>query len=695
MELNFVCSKCKKSGKIDAQELMALGKVLCKKCRETEEIDNLIVNPETLVENKDNSAKDTSNTSSTPLSNNPIDPTLNIEQERAACYDGTADGILLLAGAGCGKTKTLAARSLFLTQEKKIAPHHIALLTFTRKAAKEIKERINLSSDNAGNYMFIGTFHRFCLNLMHKYAHNFPFEPKRLIDEDDKLKIIRKLREDKIKADKFAKEDIPIASKLSHIISYTSNTQITITDYFNRYNNDDYSIEQIEEVINEYLKYKEENNLMDFDDILHLTAQNLKENPEFAVKISKVYNYILVDEMQDTSPVQWSILESLYPSSKLFCVGDDAQSIYSFRGADFASVHNFCDKLPNSVILKLTENYRSNQEILDLSNILLDDSPLKYNKHLHAHKGSIGYGPTMKTCFDDKDEAKYICNAIKKELKAGTSHEEIMVLFRSLFNARELEMTLRREQIKYRLIGGLSFMQSSHIKDIVGAFEALLLPPYNIGLIRFLSLHPKIGEKTCEKIIAKIPPFTTHEEYIKNLIDVLPEKLDNLKKFLAKLNLQSDTHTILTKLVNYFDNNKLLANNYENDVERRKDLEYLLKSSQNTTSAKDFLESYKLEPDEDSKENNEPKITLITVHSAKGTEADVCFLLHAQSGSFPHIMAENDDEIEEERRILYVAITRARKRLYLSRTADGDSGFINFEMETMLDKNNKLALKRK
>ena len=133
----------------------------------------------------------------------------------------------------------------------------------------------------------------------------------------------------------------------------------------------------------------------------------------------------------------------------------------------------------------------------------------------------------------------------------------------------------------------------------------------------------------------------------------------------------------------------------ENDVERRKDLEYLLKSAQNTTSAKDFLESYKLEPDEDSKENNEPKITLITVHSAKGTEADVCFLLHAQSGSFPHIMAENDDEIEEERRILYVAITRARKRLYLSRTADGDSGFINFEMETMLDKNNKLALRSK
>jgi DNA helicase-2/ATP-dependent DNA helicase PcrA len=695
MELHFVCSKCKKKGTIDANELMALGKVLCKKCREEENLDNLIVHPETLTTTQDNSSSPTQPIPEKLTSNNPIDPTLNVEQARAACYDGNADGILLLAGAGCGKTKTLAARSCFLTQVKKVTPYNIALLTFTRKAAKEIKERINLYSQNAGNYMFIGTFHRFCLNLMHKYAHNFPFESKRLIDEDDKLKILRKIREDKIKGDEFAKEEIPVASKLSHIVSYTSNTLITLTEYFERYPNNDYSYERIEEVLNEYKKHKDEYNLMDFDDILSLTAQNLKENPEFAVKISHTYTHILVDEMQDTSPVQWSILESLYPSSKLFCVGDDAQSIYSFRGADFASVHNFCDKLPNSVILKLTENYRSNQEILDLSNLLLDASPLEYKKDLHAHKGPAGFGPTMKTCYDEQEEAKYICNAIKQELKAGTSPDEIMVLFRSLYNARELEITLRREHINYRLIGGQSFMQASHIKDIVGAFEALFNPPYELGLIRFLCLHPKIGEKTCEKLIAKLPPFNDHQEYIQNLIDILPDKLSGLKKFLSTLTITGDSHTLLSKLFDYFEKAKLIELNYENDTDRKKDLDYLLKSAQNTPAIKDFLESYKLDPNENIEEDNDPIITLITVHSAKGTEADVCFIIRAHNGSFPHTMASTIEEVEEERRILYVAMTRARKRLYLSRCTDMDSGFITFQMETILDKNNKLALKRK
>jgi DNA helicase-2/ATP-dependent DNA helicase PcrA len=526
---------------------------------------------------------------------------------------------------------------------------------------------------------------------MHKYAHYFPFESKRLIDEDDKLKILRKMRDEKLSSDKFiTKDEIPVPSQLSHIVSYISNTQIDLAEYFNRYPNDDYVFEYTKEVLDLYNKNKEEYNLMDFDDILSLTAKTLKENPEFAVKISKVYTHILVDEMQDTSPVQWSILKTLYPASKLFCVGDDAQSIYSFRGADFASIHNFCTKLPNSVVLKLTENYRSNQEILDISNILLDDSPLKYKKHLRAHKGVAGYGPTLQSFNDDQEEASYVCKCIKKELKAGTNPEEIMVLFRSLYNARELEMTLRREHINYRLIGGLSFMQASHIKDIVGAFEALYVPPYEIGLTRFLCLHPKIGEKTCEKLLAKLPPFTTQEEYLKNLIDILPDKLCNLKKFLSTTEYVGDSHTLLTRLFKYFEQEKLLELNYENDAERKKDLDYLLKSAQNTPGVKDFLEGYKLDPNENIDDTDEPIITLITVHSAKGTEADVCFIIHLQDGSFPHSRAdENEEQIEEERRILYVAMTRARKRLYLSQIYD--SSFLSSQIEDILEDNNKKA----
>ncbi len=666
MELIYICKACGRENKIDAEELLASKELICPQCRHK---SSLTASEETPKR---------------------WDASLNPEQERAACYHDSAKAVLVLAGAGCGKTKTLIARALYLHREMHVPAERIALLTFTRKAAKEISERLNSEVAGMGERMFVGTFHRFCLDLMRHHSGYFAENGLKLIDRDDQCAVIRKLRNE-LNIPKNAPEIlVPGADDICGVFSYVNNCRIDVKEYYRLYPPTlEDTVKYVEELAGRYSEYKFENHLLDFDDVLSMTALTLEQVSDFRRLVQNKYDHILVDEMQDTSPIQWAILRPLYPSVNLFCVGDDAQSIYSFRGADFKSVHNFCDQLPDSIILRLTENYRSSQEILDISNMLLQNSPVEYKKDLRAHKGPGGRGPELYTFHSDFDEADFVLRSVRRKLRDGISPGEIMLMFRSATQARVIEYTLRTAGIPYRFIGGMSFLQSSHIKDVISALEALTSFHYELAWHRFLCLHRKLGDKTSLKFFQAVQNAPDHLTGLRVMADNLSLKYPELSEFLQTFDPNRPPASLLTDIVTYFEQTKLLEEKYENWDDRKKDLQVLTRIAGKYSETDRFLEAFKLDPDTEVLEHDrdaENKLTLITVHSAKGTESDYCYLIRVQNGVFPHIKALSDEELEEERRVLYVAMTRARKQLILTRTTTESDKFLTEAMVRKMER---------
>lgn len=660
MELIYVCKLCGKENKIEAEKLLASKELVCESCRHRS----------ALTSNGNPSER--------------WDTSLNVEQERAACYHDRAKALLVLAGAGCGKTKTLIARALFLHRELNVPAEKIALLTFTRKAAKEISERLNSEVSGMGDRMFVGTFHRFCLDLIHHHSGYFNCAGFKLIDRDDQSAVIRKLRNDLAIPENAPEILVPKVEELCGIFSYMNNAMVGVDEYFTLYPSTMTETPRyVQEIVSGYQQYKQDNKLLDFDDVLSMTAHNLKYISDFRRLVQNKFAHILVDEMQDTSPIQWAILQPLYPSVNLFCVGDDAQSIYSFRGADFKSVHNFCDQLPDSIILKLTENYRSYQEILDVSNMLLQNSKVEYKKDLHAHRGYAGRGPELYTFHSDFDEANFILKSIRSKLRNGISPREIMLMFRSTAHARIVEYTLRTAGIPYRFVGGMSFLQSSHIKDVISALEAVTSFKYELAWHRFLCLHRKLGEKTSFKYFLAVQNAPDHSSGLRAMGSNLQPKYPELGEFLMNFDYMRSPADLIKDILDYFEETRLLEEKYDNWAERKKDLQMLCRIAAKYSDTEHFLEAFKLDPDTEVLEHDKDangKLTLITVHSAKGCECDYAYLFRVQNGVFPHIKATSEDEIEEERRVLYVAMTRARKQLILTRTSTDSSMFLTDKM---------------
>ncbi|MBQ7651418.1 MAG: ATP-dependent helicase [Victivallales bacterium] len=660
MDLTYHCKHCGQESQIPAEKFMEQNSIICPLC---------------------GMASGNTADKSTPVER--FDPTLNVEQEQAATYDGPASGILLLAGAGCGKTRTMIARALFLMKVKKVMPERLAMMTFTRRAAKEIEERFDHEIPGVSKRAFIGTFHKFCLGLMHRYANFFDMTDMKILDRNDQEVLLRKvrgeLRHPETGEHIAGTSLVPKAESLIGIFSLINNKAITVSDYFIKYPPEHEQTEAlVSQAFTKYNEYKRNNGYLDFDDILCHTARMLETEADFRRSVQNSMDYLLIDEMQDTSPVQWSIIKSLYPAVRIFCVGDDAQSIYSFRGADFESVHNFCSILPNSIKLKLTENYRSTQRILDVANALLADSPLDYGKELRAASRETGITPQLIDFYSDDAEAFAIVNAIAEKLADGVPPKEIMVLLRSSAHGRKLEYALRTYGIKYRLIGGIGFLQASHVKDVVSTLEALAMPNNEISWLRFLMLLPKIGPKTAERLYdpeeeARVP----RKEFLQLMADKLASKCKPAAYFIANVfSLDALPDVMLKQVIDFYNNNQILEYKYENWKDRKKDLDILLEIAAKYKTVNRFLEDFKLDPDAEANQvkDNDDLLTLITVHSAKGTEADICFIMRVQPGSYPHYKSETEAEVEEDRRVLYVAMTRARKELYLTTMEDFKAG---------------------
>ena len=424
------------------------------------------------------------------------------------------------------------------------------------------------------------------------------------------------------------------------------------------------------EIMRDYIAYKKNNKLFDYDDLLYITANGLAQNEEARKFISSKYEHILVDEFQDTNPLQYQLLESFYENCHLFCVGDDAQSIYAFRGADFKSMHNFTKIVPDSVKLYLNTNYRSTQEILDISNWLLEQSSIDYNKHLKAYRGQ-GVKPVIEYMYDEYSEANSVTDKILLYfMNKNIDYSGHMVLSRTLSGLRHVEGACVMKKIPYKIYGGSSLMKSRHIRDVVSAMRITANYKDALAWHRYLQLWNKIGPATA----VSLSEYMVNAENFGQALEILKtKKIDKRvwEVLEAAFPYSSSPSEMIAKILALMD--LRFAEIYKEEWLnwRKQDFAVLEEIASSTTSVTEFITEYILDPALESSfiDTDKPKecVILSTIHSAKGLEADVCHLLNVTPYSYPSKRAvkEGDESIEEERRCLYVALTRAKNELIL------------------------------
>ena len=592
---------------------------------------------------------------------------LNNEQKIAAsCLD---ENILVLAGAGCGKTKTIIARAQFLI-ENYTSSKDVHILTFTRKASAEIVQRVKTNLGEKAEGLKASTFHTWCMSLIRRSPDLFGCKDYSVIDREDQLSIFKFYRA----ASKCANNpEMPRALDLLDSYSYTRNVRGTFKQTLEKnYPSSLTLFDEIKKVVIAYEKRKEESKYLDYDDILEVVANQIESHPKIRDWVASQQSYLLVDEFQDTNPLQWKLISPLIYKINLFCVGDDAQSIYGFRGADFENIHSFKNKISNATILKLTKNYRSTQEILDLSNWLLDQSKLDYQKKLVAARGK-GLKPELHTFLNEWEEASWIVEDLKSAFADGKKWKENMILTRAQFAARSVEKGLIEAKIPYVFIGGRKILESGHIKDVLACLRVVANSKDDLSWMRFLKLFKGIGDVKAAKLLDQLSSCGDIQDCIMTIkYDVsIPE---NISLLLEKVSKTKTTKNAFRESV--IGLSKILENKYKgsNWEKRIKDFPVVEQLTEKFNTILEFIEAYILEPIYESEGGGVPVkdyVTLITIHSAKGLEANRCYVISASQGVYPltrHI--GEDHEIEEDRRVLYVALTRAKDKLLITRSGN-------------------------
>ncbi len=590
---------------------------------------------------------------------------LNPQQKQAATTESQHS--LVLAGAGCGKTKTIVARAAYLIDQG-IPANQIQILTFTRRSASEIVARVELALGEQAKGLRASTFHTFCMYLLRRVPKAFGLEQFSIIDRDDQLMMFRLIRG---KDDKKNPNQLPKPQELCDLYSFARNTRQKLSDALEKQHPEHLAFkDQIAEIMKEYETRKRARSFLDYDDILAIVASALDQSEGLADYVASLCKHMLVDEMQDTNPLQWALLEPLKDKVSLFCVGDDAQSIYGFRGADFENIHHFKDRVPNAQVFKLEQNYRSTQEILDLSNWLLDQSEIQYNKRLDAHRGE-GVKPRMHIFPNEFDEAKWIAIDIKeRHYLQGSKWSDHMVLVRSSFAARHIEAACIAANVPYRFIGGMKLLETAHVKDLLSLLRVIANPLDDIAWMRFLTLWNGVGDVGASRLAQQLllePEF-----------DLIFDKLEKFGRIPAETLLIMKQMTVLKQEVQACVGLGIqaieaqLAENYKKDWNRRQgDFELVKQLASKHTQLSEFLEEYVLDPvsiSEIERQSDSDVVTLITIHSAKGTEQKVCYVVNVTPGQYPHARAQGDfNDVEEERRVLYVALTRAQNELILTK----------------------------
>ncbi|NCC19610.1 ATP-dependent DNA helicase PcrA [Candidatus Saccharibacteria bacterium] len=611
---------------------------------------------------------------------------LNNEQ-RSAVTHGEGP-LLILAGAGSGKTKTLTHRIAYLIQEMGVFPSKILAVTFTNKAAREMRERLarllGESADNRGFMPWMGTFHSICVRLLRQDGMAIHIPTRFVIyDEDDKLGLIRQIMKQHGLTDRDIKPRAIAAA-----ISKAKNALLTAQDFADGANG---PIEQKKaEIFLAYQTQLQKAGALDFDDLLVKTVELFRTQKDIRKKWQQQFRHILIDEYQDTNAVQYALVKLLVNEQRNICVvGDDAQSIYSFRGADYTNILNFERDFPGTTVVKLEQNYRSTDAILTLANTLIQHNIHRTDKNLWtALEG--GREPVLWQVYNESEEGMHIAQEIVEQANAGRAYSDMAVLYRTNAQSYAIERALRERYIPHKIVGGLRFLDRAVVKDLMAYMRLLFQPNDRVSFTRIVNVPKRgIGAVSVQKFL------TWHDTSEGSIIDhlahvhesdgltpkaksALKELGDTLSELQQKIdNSPADLLEAIIEKTGYL---QFINDGSPQADERMENVGVLIAEAKVYADTATFLEEMALMSSSD--ETADDQVTLMTLHAAKGLEFPVVFLVGMEEGILPHTRVFDSgkpDDIEEERRLCYVGITRAREELFVtcanSRTQFGQIGY--------------------
>jgi len=602
-----------------------------------------------------------------------IDYARQLNEAQFTAVTSTQGPLLVIAGAGSGKTRIIVYRVSYLL-ENKVDPRSILLLTFTRKAAHEMLTRVGqLLKDTRSNKVMGGTFHSFAVYILRKYAGMLNLSNTFTIidtaDSEDTIDLIRTELKYNQKEKKFPKK-----KRLQKIISGSRNRNLTIRSFVERYYSglNDY-IKDVELIYNGYTRYKELSNLFDFDDLMEFLRNALRDKPRFRKRVQEDFSYIMVDEFQDTNLVQKEIVDWLAAKHRnIMVVGDDAQSIYAFRGANYENILRFPMRFPDCKVVKIEKNYRSNQSILQFTNNIIDHALIGYKKKLYSDIESYNK-PVVKRFYDEEEEAAFIVSKVLELREQNIPLNEIAVLNRADWHNRYIQTELNKRGIPYVVVGGFKFNERMHIKDMIAYLRIILNPHDSVAWHRVLKMLPGIGKVTAGNIVKEVRKtgklqlevFMNKKFFIqlRQLRDVLVRAGEESLMVSERLSILKDYYAPILESRETDFQSKLL------------DIDVLIDLAKKYEAIDRFLSDFALEPPSRSlsgdstpliDQSEENPMTISTVHSAKGLEWNTVIIPHALDGLFPSIRARDLEEMEEERRLFYVACSRAKEQLYIT-----------------------------
>lgn len=590
---------------------------------------------------------------------------LNDRQKEAVLY---GDGpLLILAGAGSGKTSVLTKRVAYLIKERNVSPKNIVAITFTNKAAKEMKERIIKEVGKEGYDIQISTFHSFGLRIIKENYEKLGYEKNfTIIDSDDSLTVVKKiLKEMGIDSTRFNPKFI------KNQISSCKNEMVTPEKYKNLVNDELSDI-----TYKVYKKYQDtllRNNSLDFDDLLIKPIELFNKYKEVLENYQELFKYVFIDEYQDTNEAQYILSKMISAKYKNICVvGDDAQSIYSWRGANFKNILNFEKDYKNAKVILLEQNYRSTKTILNAANSVIKNNINKKDKNLWTDN-SLGEKIKYVRTNDEKDEASYVTREIRNLVNNGVSLDDIAVLYRTNAQSRTIEEGFLNSNIPYKIVGAFAFYSRKEIKDLLAYLKLIYNTKDDVSLMRIIN-YPKrkIGAKTIENLSMDAVLNGT------SMFDVISSGKElEFKKLILEMKEKSEVLSLTETIDMVLDKSGIKSeleseHTLEADIRLEnlnefKSITKTFEEESGIASLEDFLNEVSLVSDvNDQKNDNSPKVTLMTIHAVKGLEYKYVFVIGMEENIFPHINScEEDGGIEEERRLCYVAITRAKEKLYL------------------------------
>ena len=600
---------------------------------------------------------------------------LNEQQKKAVLH--TNGPLLILAGAGSGKTSVLTRKIAYLIKEKNISEFNILAFTFTNKAAKEMKDRVGVLLDKNIDHMWIGTFHSICSRMLRMNIEKIGYKSNfSIYDSADSKTLIKEIMKDFNIDDKYT----PVGEVVSSISDYKNRMQkpeeIIDNAIYERQKN-------IGEIYLEYEKRKKRNNALDFDDLILKTIKLLKKDKETLKYYSNKFNYILVDEYQDTNKSQYELIRLFSSIHQNICVvGDSDQSIYSWRGADITNILNFEKDYKDAEIILLEQNYRSTTIILDAANALIKNNTERKEKNLWSNKKD-GHNIVYRNSSSAYDEAEDVILKINQMYNAGYNYKDMAILYRTNSQSRVFEEKLMANHIPHQIIGGLKFYDRREVKDIIAYLSFIANPDDNLSLKRIINIPKRgLGDVSINKL-ESYANSTSQSMYDAIYDDELSKYLSN--SIIKKLRSFADDMTEFINLIEEYLVTDIVEEIYEksgykqmlensNKIEDKTRINNISELTSAVAEFEknnpdgnlyDYLQNVNLLSDVDKTENNEG-ISLMTIHAAKGLEFDVVFLTGMEDGLFPSQRTMEEGGLEEERRLCYVAITRAKERLFIS-----------------------------